>query len=263
MGIRNFRKFIISNIDEPIKKVYFDEIKGKIKSIAVDINIFIYKFITAIRRTGKDLYKNGKIMSHLIGLKHQINLFKKLNIKPIYVFDGQAPIEKNKTLTERLLIKEKAEKIYKDTKSIQSYQQSFLITDDIIDSTIEFLEENKIIYIYDEEKEADYICAYLMKTGKVDCVYSTDFDILAYGANCLILNIDYRKKYFEYISLKYILKELDISLSEFLDIIVVSGCDYCEKTQDMTLNRAYKKIIDGETIKLNKEQKKARELFLQ
>jgi hypothetical protein len=78
MGIKNFKKFILSKIENPIYKIKFDDLH--IKSICIDINIFIYKYITAIRRTGKDLEHNGKITSHIVGLRNQINLFQKLGI---------------------------------------------------------------------------------------------------------------------------------------------------------------------------------------
>lgn len=261
MGVKNFRKFIESKVDEPIKILLFDEASVKIKAICIDINIFIYKFVTAIRKTGKDLYLDGKITSHLVGLKNQINLFKKLGIDIVYVFDGQAPKEKTKILIDRNLFKEKAKRTYEETKSIQSYQQSFFITNEIIDDTIEFLKRHNIKYIYDETKEADAICASLVKNGIVDCVYSTDFDILVYGAKCLIIGIDYKKRYMEYISLNHILQELNITYDDFIDMIVISGCDYCGRRENMTLNKAYKMIQSGEKIKLTKAEKKAKDVF--
>jgi flap endonuclease-1 len=262
MGIKNFRKFISSKIKNPIHQVKFDEINNKIKSVCIDINIFIYKYVTAIRKTGKDLTKDGKITSHLVGLKNQINLFKKLNIDIIYVFDGSAPKEKEKVLKERHNIHKKAIKKYKKTKSIQSYQQSFFITDKIIDTTIQFLKEKKVKYIYKENAEADMICAQLVKKKIVDCAYSTDFDILAFGAKCLIINIDYKKKYMEIISLRHILKSLKINYEQFVEMIIISGCDYCVKRDKITLNKAYNLTLENENIKLSKNEKRAKEIFM-
>lgn len=258
MGVKNFRKFIESKIDDPIKKMSFDDVK--IKSVCIDISTFIYKFITAIRRTGKDLFENGKMISHLIGLKNQINMFKKLNIDIVYVFDGEAPKEKGKVLKERNTIKDKAIEIYKETKSIQSYQQSFFITDEIINDTIDFLKKKKIKYVYDENLEADMVCATLVKKKVVDCALSTDWDILVFGSECLLININYEKKYFEYILLKDILKGLDITYDQFVDMIVMSGCDYCERQENMTLNRAYKLVLSGK-YKLSKDAKKAKSIY--
>lgn len=259
MGIKNFRKFITSKIENFVYKIKFNDLN--IKSVCIDINIFIYKFITAIRRTGKDLEHNGEITSHIIGLRNQINLFEKLGIEIIYVFDGSPPKEKTKILKEREIIKKTAEKEYQRSKSIKSYQQSFFITNDILESAKEYIKLRGIKYI-DIDLEADIICAGLVKQKIVDCVYTTDFDVLVYGARCMIINIDYQKKYFEYILLKDILNGLDLSYEQFVDMIVLSGCDYCDKTENMTLNKAYKEINENTSIKLSKTAKKAKDIFM-
>jgi flap endonuclease-1 len=258
MGIKNFKKFLISKIEDPIKKIKFEDLI--IKSVCIDINIFIYKFITAIRKSGKDLEKDGRIMSHIIGLKNQINLFEKLNIDMIYVFDGTPPKEKNKILDERKIMKSTAIEEYKKTKSIKSYQQSFFITDKILNDAKEYLRSRNIKYI-DIDMEADMICASLVKNKIVDSVYSTDFDLLAFGANNLIINIDYRKKFIECILLKDVLKKLGIKYDDFVEMIVISGCDYCDKLDGMTLNKAYNHIINND-VKLNKCNRKAKEIFM-
>lgn len=259
MGIKNFRKFLESKIDTPFKQIKFEDLK--IKSICIDINIFIYKFITAIRKTGKDLEKDGKITSHIIGLKNQINLFEKLNIDIIYVFDGTAPKEKNKVLKKRSEMKKMAEKKYKEEKKTTHYQQSFYINNEIIESAKKYLKQRNIKYI-DIDLEADIVCAYLVKNKIVDCVYTTDFDVLAYGAKYMITYIDYKKKYMEIISLNYILKKLNINYEQFVEIIVVSGCDYCDSINNMTLLKAYNYIIEHGNIKLNKCNIKAKNIFM-
>jgi flap endonuclease-1 len=257
MGIKNFKKFLLSKTNEPIISTPFDKLK--ISSVCVDINIFIYKFITAIRRTDKDIIKDGKIVSHIIGLNHQINLFEKLNIVPIYVFDGNSPKEKNKILQQRKENNINAKKEYEKTKSTTSFQQSFYITNDIIKTTKEYLKSRNIKYIH-SDYESDLICASLVKHKIVDCVYSTDFDMLAYGTPCMLTNIDYKAKTMDFIYLKNMLKQLNISYDDFLNIVILSGCDYCDKTENMTLNRAYKLVLESE-IKLNKCGKNAKQIF--
>lgn len=259
MGIKNFRKFLESKIDSPIKKVDFEKLK--INSICIDINIFIYKFITAIRKTGNDLMQNGKIKSHIIGLKNQINLFEKLNIKVIYVFDGTPPKEKNKILNERKVIKEIANEKYKKEKKITHYQQSFYINDEIIQDAKQYLKQRNVKYI-DIDLEADIVCAHLVKNNIVDCVYTTDYDVLAYGAKLMISRIDYKKKYVEILSLHYILRKLNINYEQFVEIIVASGCDYCDRINNMTLLKAYNHVIENGKIKLNKCNKKAKNIFM-
>ncbi len=129
-----------------------------------------------------------------------------------------------------------------------------------MDDAKEYLILRGIKYI-DEDIEADIVCASLVKQKIVDCVYTTDFDVLAYGAKCMIINIDYQKKYFEYILLKDILNGLKLSYDKFVDMVVLSGCDYCDKIENMTLNRAYKIVIEND-VTLSKNAKKAKDIFM-
>lgn len=258
MGIKNFRNFLLSKIEEPFEKIKFENMN--IKSLCVDINIFIYKYITAIRKTGNDIEHNGTITSHIIGLRNQINFFKKLKIDIIYVFDGTPPIEKNKILQERKNKKEYAEKKYTESNDIKYYQQSFFITSDIIKSAKKYLKYRGIKYI-DLDLEADIICASLVKNKIVDYVYSTDYDIIVYGAKTMITSINYKKRFVEILNLKNILKNLNITYEQFVDMIVLSGCDYCDKTENMTLNKAYDVVNSNKNIKLNICAMKAKKIF--
>ena len=264
MGIKNFRKFLTSQIKNVYGYARFDEVK--IKSVCIDINIFIYKYITAIRKSGKDIEYNGRITSHIIGLRNQINKFNSLGIDIIYVFDGSPPKEKNKTLKDREIVKKKAKKKYDKTKNIVSYQQSFFITNEVINDAKEYLTLMGIKYI-DIDKEADIVCASLLKQKIVDCVLSTDYDILIFGGDCLITNMDYKKNNIEYLNISSILNGLDISYEQLVDMIVLSGCDYCEKGNNLTLLKSYKMIKEYKSLSkiLKKEEfnQKTIEKFLQ
>jgi hypothetical protein len=45
-------------------------------------------------------------------------------------------------------------------------------------------------------------------------------------------------------------------------MIVLSGCDYCDKIKNMTLNKAYDAINNNKNIKLNKCAIKAKKIFM-
>ena len=98
------------------------ELDGKI--LTVDASNLIYKFLTTMRQGDgsplRDL--NGNITSHLNGIMFQTSTLIDLNIKPIYVFDGKAPILKKKTQQERIEVKKESEAKYlkakEDRKSV-------------------------------------------------------------------------------------------------------------------------------------------------
>lgn len=226
MGIPNFRKFINKNMENGFRYFSFDNMK--IKSVCIDISIFLHKYITVM-----NLVYNGKLVSHIVGLRNQINMFEKLGIDIIYVFDGNYPEQKQSTIDKR------------------SKTAVFHLTDEIIKDTKLYLEYRGIKYIHNKNYEADYICANLAKQKIVDCVYSTDFDILAFGSPCLITNIDYKKKVFEVILLKDILDGLDITYNQFVMIVVLSGCDYC--SGKVSITKAYNNINDYSIKDIDKD----------
>jgi len=245
MGIKNFRKFIDPKMDNVTTQISFADGSKYIRTICIDINIFIYKFVTAIRRsTGHDLTHDGRITSHIIGLRNQLAKFTELGIKVIYVFDGNAPIEKSDVLAKRDNVKKYAIKKYEDGDTAY-FNRTFSITPAIIHDAMTYLKLSGCAYVYVPTMEADIVCATLVKKRYADCVLSTDYDILAYGARYLIINMDYKKKVFDIIDLTRILKSLTISYDQFVVMVALSGCDYCEPSANMTLNKAYKLVKDN------------------
>ena len=85
----------------PHRETSFEELRGK--TIAVDALNTIYQFLSSIRQQdGTPLMDSaGNVTSHLTGLLYRTNNLLKMGIKPIYVFDGQAPELKRKTLRAR------------------------------------------------------------------------------------------------------------------------------------------------------------------
>jgi flap endonuclease-1 len=108
MGIKNLTKFIDKYAPTSLtNKKYIDY---KNKSIAIDTSLVIYKYITAIRKSGKDLLSiDGHITSHLHGILYLINKLLSNKITPIFVFDGKPPNFKKDTLQNRQEIKKYSE----------------------------------------------------------------------------------------------------------------------------------------------------------
>ena len=90
MGIKNMLKFLNTNYPNTIKKI--ETMDFEKKKIAIDISIMLYQVIINIRNSGADMVNNqGEITSHILGLFNKtINLLK-MNIIPVYVFDGKPP----------------------------------------------------------------------------------------------------------------------------------------------------------------------------
>lgn len=244
MGIKKMLKFLNINYPEIIKKINDNELEGK--RIAIDISILLYQVVIAIRNSGADMFNNqGEISSHILGLFNKtINLLK-LNIIPIYVFDGKPSEFKSNTINNRKDFKQKAidklnnTDIITEDDKIKYFKRSVYITKAQINECIELLEIMGIPYIIAPE-EADSQCAELVKCGLADGVLTEDMDIMTFGAKKIYRNLTSYKKDTLTISMDDVLNVLDINYDQFIELCLLFGCDYCEYLNDMKPEDIYK-----------------------
>lgn len=210
MGIKGLGKFIKEYGNVNNLSFY------KNKKIAIDTSIYLHKF----------MYLAKDQNTFLKRFVNQINQFRKHNIEPIYVFEGDSPIEKQETLNNRK--KNKDKKILKLENSECEIEQK-IIKKTIITITYEDIIELKkifdnysVLYI-DSLTEGEKYAAFMNKTDKVDLVLSNDYDSLTFG--CKYLLSQSNGVYTEY-CLETILSNLDITYIQFIDLCIASGCDY-------------------------------------
>lgn len=89
---------ILESVGHPVK---VEGLEGKV--LGVDANIWLYKFIRGFRE--KDNAAN--IESHKLGLFNRVSKLLYYRIKPVFVFDGPAPILKRRTLERRQNVRNK------------------------------------------------------------------------------------------------------------------------------------------------------------
>ncbi len=236
MGIKKMLKFLNTNYPNIIKKINDNELGGQM--IAIDISILLYQVVIAIRNSGADMFTNqGEISSHILGLFNKtINLLK-MNIIPIYVFDGKPPQFKWQTINNRKEIKQKAsEKLndddMNDEDKIKYFKRTVSISKAQIQECIELLEIMGIPYVIAPE-EADSQCAELVKCGLADGVLTEDMDIMTFGATKIYRNLTSYKKDTIEILMDDVLKTLNLNYEQFVELCLLFGCDYCDKLNDM------------------------------
>ncbi len=67
------------------------------KRLAVDASIWIYQFLKAVRDKEGNALRN----SHVVGFFRRICKLLFIGIKPVFVFDGGAPVLKRQTINSR------------------------------------------------------------------------------------------------------------------------------------------------------------------
>lgn len=228
MGIKNLNKFLSAKCDaNAINKIGLKELSGK--RISVDASIYLYRFIGENR-----LIENFYLM---------ISVFREYNIIPIFVFDGVAPIEKKELLKERREKKIQAEEKYNEIRSQMSeikdadekadmelelvkLKKEFVRVRDTDIKMVKNLLTHSGITWTDAPGEADVLCAELVVSGKAYACLSEDMDMFAYGCDRVLRHLSLSKHTVLNYDLKKILEQIEMTMCEFRQVLVLSGTDY-------------------------------------
>jgi flap endonuclease-1 len=220
MGIKYLNKFLLKTCSPAsIYPIQLHELKYK--TLVIDTSIYLYKFAAADNQI---IPKFGLLLS----------ILKEYQITPIFIFDGKPPQEKKSLLIQRLIEKKKAEETYhsllnetnENTEQMKRLKNQFIkITENDIQSVKELFHENNITY-HVSPKEADSLCVLFVKHGLADACLSDDMDMFLYGCKCVLreLNIDTRSVMVYHTDM--ILQDLNMSQTDFTDIMILSGTDY-------------------------------------
>ena len=262
MGIKRMNKFlgeknlikIHNNLNDMIRNNKQTEYqvfntRNKCYRIAIDTMLYAHKF----------KYSYNDI---IYGFINQIINFLNNRILPIYIIDGLAPDEKSniiKTRNEKKnrldkkieqLKKEMAEELdlnkinELDTKIRRLTRTNVKINKSDIENLINLLKHLNIPYIR-AKGEADALIGLLYENKSIESCLSEDMDILVFGCKKMVKFSN--KKIYEY-NLDYILKNLDLTFDQYIDMCIYFGCDYSRPlikfSPDTVYNNIYNNTID-------------------
>ena len=239
------------------------------KKIAIDAYNILFQFLSIIRQrdTGELLRDSrGRITSHLSGLFYRsLRLFEN-GIKLIYVFDGEPPEFKRKTVEEREEIREKARKKWKEAvekgkkEEIMLYaQQTSKMTDDMIDDSKKVLDAMGIPWIQ-APSEGEAQASHLVEKGHAFAVGSQDVDSLLFGTPRLIRNLSItgkrklprQEKWIEIkpeiIELERTLSGLGLSREQLIIVGMLVGTDYAPGIKGVGPKTALKIVKENKTL---------------
>lgn len=251
MGIKNLFKLISKNAPNSITHKSIGDYTGKY--LVLDANMVIYQYVIAIRNSGSDLTNSdGKITSHILGMISKTLMLMKNGIAPVFVFDGKAPKIKANVLKKRKeSTKKNVEKLKcctTDEDKLKFFKRSFILTSEQIKEAKEILSLFGIPVI-EPPSEADPMCAELVKKNLAYGVISEDMDLLTFGSSKLIRKIKQgKKKSIVEINLSSVLKEMKLTMVQFVDVCILLGCDYSSTIQKVGMIRAYEIIKKYKSI---------------
>lgn len=234
------------NLKDLVLKTQIDLKNLAGKSIAIDAYNALYQFLAIIRQPdGTPLQdSNGRITSHLSGLLYRTSNLVEMGIKVAYVFDGTPPALKEVEIRRRMKTKEevtiKYEKALAEGKieEARTYAQATSRLKDYMEEDSKRLLKLMGIPWVQAPSEGEAQAAHMAKKGTTDFCASQDYDSLLFGAPNLIRNVTIsgRRKlpkkpvYIdvvpEIVELEKVLRELDITYEQLVDIGILVGTDY-------------------------------------
>ena len=224
------------------KEINFSDLNGRV--IAVDAFNAIYQFLTTIRQPDGTPLKDskGNITSHLSGLFYRNMRLILEGIKLIYVFDGETPKLKQKTIELRNEIKEFMLEKYQEALKKEDIEEmgkyarvNSSLDEKKIKESKELLEAMGIAVVQ-APGEGEAQASYFASQGITYATASQDYDCLMFKAPRLIQNLSmatkrktvsgYVEVHPQIIELKEVLKELDINQEQLICLGIICGTDY-------------------------------------
>ncbi|RBQ22419.1 Flap endonuclease 1 [Candidatus Methanobinarius endosymbioticus] len=258
--------------------INFKDLDGRI--IAIDAANSLYQFLSSIRQVdGTPLMdSDGNITSHLSGILYRTANIIEKGIKPIYIFDGEPSEFKENTINERREVRQDAEKKWKkaleegdDKTAMKFAKRSSRMSPYILESAKELLEIMGIPHVQ-SFGEGEAQASYMVENGDAWAVASQDYDCLLFGAPNVVRNLTISGNLsdLEYLELEKVLKHLDISREQLIDIAIMTGTDFnkgikgvgAKTGMKIVKNSSLEEYIKEKNSNLELEPDELRNIFL-
>ncbi|KAL5138572.1 Flap endonuclease 1 [Glycine soja] len=275
MGIKGLTKLLADNAPKSMKENKFESYFGR--KIAIDASMSIYQFLIVVGRSGTEMLTNeaGEVTSHLQGMFSRTIRLLEAGIKPVYVFDGKPPDLKKQELAKRYSKRAEATEDLSEALETANKEDIEKFSKRTVKVTKQHNDDCKRLLrlmgvpVVEAPSEAEAQCAALCKAGKASsyllCVYgvaSEDMDSLTFGAPKFLRHLmDPSSKKIPVMEFEVakILEELNMTMDQFIDLCILSGCDYCDSIRGIGGLTALKLIRQHGSIEnilenLNKER---------
>ncbi|KAK3441423.1 hypothetical protein EUGRSUZ_B01834, partial [Eucalyptus grandis] len=219
--------------------------------IAVDASMSIYRFLI---KKGTQMLINE---AGGLGMFYQTIRLLEAGIKPVYVFDGPPPDLKKQELAKRFSKREDAfEELAvaiasQNKEDIKKFSKRTMKVTQQHNEGCKKLLRLMGVPVVEAPSGAEARCAALCKAGKVYAVASEDVDSLTFGAPIFLRHLmdpSSGKVPVMGFEISKILEEMNLDMDQFIDLCILSGCDYCESIQGIGGPTALKLICQHGSI---------------
>lgn len=262
MGIKGLTTFAKERVPRAFCTHPITILRGK--RVAIDAANWMYatlstaiKNIVRVTNLRQDKPCRFRIVDEwLILASKNINNWLSNHITPVLVFDGPAPSEKDDTKKyrrqRRQNLKDIIDQCYATIEADPNCDESVITTlrsalqGNLSMTTEEFTQFKSFfqqlgIPCLEAAGDGERLCCMLCREGKVTAVYSNDTDTMAYGSPLSIRSINYTRSRItiDCIRTDYLLEGLNLTHAQFVDLCIMSGCDYNNNMPGIASVRSY------------------------
>ena len=234
-----------------------EDFSGKI--LAIDGFNTLYQFLSIIRQPdGTPLMDHqGRVTSHLSGLIYRMSNFVAAGIKPAFVFDGEPPRLKARTVAARAEVKRRAEREWREAveigdlaKARTKAMQTARLTGEMVEQAQRLLTLLGVPWIR-APSEGEAQASAMARAGQAYAAASQDYDALLFGSPRLVKNLAItgrrklpRKEVYvdvqpEEIALEPALAALGVTREQLVDMALLMGTDFNEGVKGIGPKKAH------------------------
>ena len=190
------------------------------ETLAVDADNLIWSFVTAMAAMGSlPVGPDGRSNAHLIGLLGRLRLYAGWGTRTVWVFDGEQPVLKEATLTER------ADRIA-SARAAGNFLGGTAVTEEDLAECRDLLAALGIPHLV-APGEAEAQAAHFVAADKAWAAVTQDWDIVLFVAPRALRNLSGgEKRTPELVDLAKALKAAGLTREELVDAAILIGTDY-------------------------------------
>lgn len=274
MGIKGFKKAIKEIAPDAFGRIPASELSGR--RVAIDTPGIAWRILAVGHRRAVD--KTDVLIEDIryeirqkFFIDQMLNLIRKFlraGIVPIFILEGKAPPEKviyaharrgksRDSLKQRLAEIENTISQLDISDHTPELEREYktLLRQDGRPRTEEFVALQDIlkasgIPCIKASSEAERLCAALALEGHVEAVYTKDTDIFPLGCQLMLTDMETTPRGLEFICVRLapILMGLKLKFEEFVDLCIMSECDFNNNMPGYAMKKSYKLLIEYRSI---------------
>lgn len=268
MGINGLGPFLLEHAPNAFKFCCLEELRNN--RLAIDANLYFKKMVSAIYGSYvKSMSDPSEEIKRSVIIKEMVKSLFHFYIKMSYygitlvmVWDGTTLPEKRNCVDSRnrereenkikwevqLNIYKQIDPLLRTSKDVKDLKDAMLrlscnLSREEKDFFMNLIKESGMPCIR-AENDGEKLCAALAIEGFVNGVYSTDTDNYAFGTPRTYTEFSNHsdQKTINFTSLENILKDLNFTQSQFVDLCIIAGCDFNTKIKKVTALKGMKAL---------------------